>query len=292
MQISNTENKGTTDTAPNRLVLVVWAVVILALGIASGRLFSRMGEATHEIASIKDVTIHMLMCRRYEKDFISRRDREDVENHRESYAKLIQATRRLGELGLTASLVADIQAYRTHFDNMVYATEEIGLTEEDGLHGRLRSAIHEVEAQLQVSGELDLQRLMLMCRRYEKDFIIRQDDRSVDKHAVYADSLLKASLDGPNSSLVYTGVFQYRQAFDSLVQKVQDVGVDQESGLRGELRAAIHEVESTLVELDRIAEQDHEDNVLRSTLLIVLVSLLCFVSLGLVIKLARMVRTQ
>ena len=79
------------------------------------------------------------MCRRHEKDFINRNDKQYVEKHRQAFEKLRLASHELGELGTTSELTKGLLSYKAHFANIVYATEEIGLTENDGLRGSLRS---------------------------------------------------------------------------------------------------------------------------------------------------------
>lgn len=123
-----------------KLPLVLWACVIVVLGTSSAYQFANLLDTSREIESIKDVTIQMLTCRRHEKDFINRNDKQYVEKHRQAFEKLRLASHELGELGTTSELTKGLLRYKAHFANIVYATEEIGLTENDGLRGSLRSA--------------------------------------------------------------------------------------------------------------------------------------------------------
>ncbi len=49
------------------------------------------------------------------------------------------------------------------------------------LQGKLRDAVHAVEAQIKATKRDDLLVQMLMCRRHEKDFMLRLDPQYVDQ---------------------------------------------------------------------------------------------------------------
>lgn len=59
----------------------------------------------------------------------------------------------------------------------------LGLTHDNGLEGRLRTAVHDVEARLDAFGDHELTAKMLMMRRHEKDFMMRLEPAYLVKHA-------------------------------------------------------------------------------------------------------------
>ncbi|MBT4612430.1 MAG: hypothetical protein HOC05_20460 [Gemmatimonadetes bacterium] len=76
------------------------------------------------------------------------------------------------------------------------------------------------------------------------------------------DELLRAVL---SSELAAGGQFRvpdlivaYREAFRSLVDRMVGIGLDQNEGLRGKMRAAVHQTESVLEQLHSIADIDRE----------------------------------
>jgi methyl-accepting chemotaxis protein len=77
-----------------------------------------------------------------------------------------------------------IKSYTTRFNNVVSAQKLIGFNENDGLQGKLRTAVHSVESKLKTFDQPRLSVLMLMMRRHEKDFMLRGDEK-------YGDDLTK-----------------------------------------------------------------------------------------------------
>lgn len=73
-----------------------------------------------------------------------------------------------------------LNLYATRFQNVAAAQRTLGFNETQGLQGRLREAVHQVEARLAQSDLLPLNALMLTMRRHEKDFMLRGGDKYVD----------------------------------------------------------------------------------------------------------------
>ncbi|MCK1743739.1 hypothetical protein IVA80_23535 [Bradyrhizobium sp. 139] len=65
-----------------------------------------------------------------------------------------------------------INLYATRFQNVVLAQRNLGFSENDGFHGKLRHAVHAAEQRLAQLGQPRLTILMLMMRRHEKDFML------------------------------------------------------------------------------------------------------------------------
>jgi methyl-accepting chemotaxis protein len=69
--------------------------------------------------------------------------------------------------------------YFASFGKVVALMARRGLTQELGLEGELRQAVHDVEAKVKDQGLAELSVIMLMCRRHEKDFLLRGDPQYV-----------------------------------------------------------------------------------------------------------------
>jgi methyl-accepting chemotaxis protein len=76
---------------------------------------------------------------------------------------------------------AVISNYTTRFSNVVSAQKLMGFNENDGLQGKLRTAVHSVESKLKTFDQPRLSVLMLMMRRHEKDFMLRGDEKYGDE---------------------------------------------------------------------------------------------------------------
>ncbi|HYD68694.1 HAMP domain-containing methyl-accepting chemotaxis protein [Azospirillum sp.] len=76
-----------------------------------------------------------------------------------------------------------IDQLRNGFADAVEKVKVLGLTENDGLQGTLRTAVRSVEARVTQAGDLSLLNAMLFLRRLEKDYMLRDDARYVADHA-------------------------------------------------------------------------------------------------------------
>ena len=103
----------------------------------------------------------------------------------------------------------------------------------------------------------------LQARRAEKDFLLRRDEKYAGRHAGIMDrmgaSLAEAEAlmrHGSRLSVADMDAFEaalqeYRIAFAALAGSHRTLGFDENSGLQGQLRAAVHEIETSLKELDQ-----------------------------------------
>jgi methyl-accepting chemotaxis protein len=80
-----------------------------------------------------------------------------------------------------------IASYATRFSNVVSAQKVVGFNENDGLQGKLRTAVHSIESKLKTFDQPRLSVLMLMMRRHEKDFMLRGDEKYGDELKKRAD---------------------------------------------------------------------------------------------------------
>jgi len=133
---------------------------------------------------------------------------------------------------------------------------------------------HTVSAEVQanvlrvsaLSSALDrLEIEFLRARRNEKDFLLRLDEKYVDRHAstmesLYAtlnetEALLKEveGLEGvaQETEGLTTAVTAYRDEFLALVGSHRRLGLDEKNGLQGQLRQAVRTVEEALKELNQ-----------------------------------------
>ncbi len=112
---------------------------------------------------------------------------------------------------------------------------------------------------------------MLQMRRNEKDFLLRQDSKYIARHAkVFTEAAHKVTElkevftdDAAHIAVVERvekNLGKYRDGFAALVEAEKLRGLDQNSGLKGELRVAVHGIESEL-------ENHHELTLDKSMLL-------------------------
>ncbi|SFP77328.1 methyl-accepting chemotaxis sensory transducer [Bradyrhizobium sp. Ghvi] len=129
-------------------------------------------------------------------------------------------------------LRAGINLYATRFHNIVSAQRVLGFTENDGLQGKLRQAVHQAEVRLAQINEPHLTVLMLMMRRHEKDFMLRHEEKygdELERRIVEFDAALATSGLAPESKTeLKTLIASYRSSFLSFIvsQQALDDQVD------------------------------------------------------------------
>ncbi len=102
----------------------------------------------------------------------------DVKKHLDELGKVSPSVERR-ENAVKASTSAD--ACLVSFQKLVALKVRRGLTQSEGLEGQMREAVHQVEAKVQNQGLAELTVNMLMCRRHEKDYLLRGDPAYLDQ---------------------------------------------------------------------------------------------------------------
>ena len=118
-------------------------------------LYGNLRDSVHKAEAIFDqesndrLLVDMLMLRRHEKDFMLRRDMKYVDKFQKRITELLND---LNDSGLSASTKANasgnMDKYRADFQALTKAEQEIGLTPQDGLMGKMRGLTHTLEADL------------------------------------------------------------------------------------------------------------------------------------------------
>lgn len=174
------------------------------------------------------VTIDMLQVRRSEKDFLARKDMKYSERVNKSLAA---AELKVNELSQTAddpsslselkNAHANIESYRTIFARLVTAWQQKGLDEKSGLQGAFRDSAHKLEQVLNEQNIVGTDVLYLTLRKHEKDYLLREDRKYVDKaHKTLAalDGQANApQISSSDKNQVKRLIAEYKKSFDALV---------------------------------------------------------------------------
>jgi methyl-accepting chemotaxis protein len=168
-----------------------------------GTVRAKQESALGELMVAQDLSEGFLNARRREKDFLLRKDESYAQKHAEVSAVIAGDIEALlagnpsisGTLEQLRTIYAD---YAARFVEIVDDSRRMGLTEEDGLLGELRQAVHAVEERLKADSDPELQISMLMMRRHEKDFLARVDSKYVERltaeRAHFSELLQRSSL--------------------------------------------------------------------------------------------------
>ncbi|NIZ61991.1 methyl-accepting chemotaxis protein [Sedimentitalea sp. CY04] len=190
--------KTSINTAVLSIVVLAGLVMITLIGI-SKYTHTVSAEVQADVLRVNDLSssldkleIEFLRARRNEKDFLLRLDEKYVERHAGTmeslFAELTETESLLNQVdgleevaGQVVGLRAAVSAYRDGFTALVDSNRRLGLDEKSGLQGQLREAVRGAEEALKELNQPTLQVKMLMMRRHEKDFIMRQNTKYLDR---------------------------------------------------------------------------------------------------------------
>ncbi|UWQ41767.1 methyl-accepting chemotaxis protein [Leisingera aquaemixtae] len=183
----------------------ILSIIVLAGGLMAALvsllLYSHAvrDDVQRRVAGIEEIYLNLdkielefLKARRAEKDFLLRRDQKYLSRHAETMTRMKETYGSLGrqmpavaELSGTAlqlkGIGAAVDAYEASFIALASSNTRLGLDENSGLEGQLRTAVKNAEATLQKLDQPVMQVKMLMMRRHEKDFIMRQAPKYLDR---------------------------------------------------------------------------------------------------------------
>ncbi|MBR8537238.1 hypothetical protein KDU71_16845 [Carboxylicivirga sediminis] len=207
----------------------------------------------------------MLQMRRNEKDFLARAfsDPKFYITQENKYASsfemnMQQALQLCNELSSNAFIVANhmqekvdsiefhLSNYNSIFNQIINTTLTKGF-KDYGLVGKMRQAIHEVESSLDLYDDKELMVFMLMGRRHEKDFLLRNDLKYQQKFEAnisqFIQTIEHSNYGTATRQQLTTLLNNYQSTFLSVVNKQIELGIDEKSGLLGRLREEVHQVE-------------------------------------------------
>ena len=245
---------------------VVGLVALLAVGAIQALSASAQAtrqtatdEATHAYEKVCAVNIDLLQARRHEKDFFLRNSEETVA----AQDKAVSAVRRdlealfahIHDQGAAASLrgvVAGVEEYSRQFQVVAAKKRDLGLSQDQGLMGVMRKAIHDIEASLKVADKQQLEVLMLMMRRHEKDFLARLDPKYGDELKArvveFERALPEAGLPEATVADIRAKLAAYRQSFLAVMEA--SLGIREEgktlSQIYGKLEPVLTSLSDTI----------------------------------------------
>ena len=273
-------------------LMAMGAAVITALAIILIQSIVTSSQLSHlqvMHSDIKALQINMLQLRRNEKDFLMRLDLKYRDSFLQNSSKAMQTVNLvIDELNVEdvssarmQDIKADLSEYQSIFEALVEKWQAKGLDKDSGHYGLLRAATHNMEEEIERLGDLDAQVKLLTLRRHEKDFILRLDEKYVDRHQSMAQQLA-SQVSGQAAQYLQV----YTKEFADFVAITKDIGLDSKSGVMGEMRATVHKVEEALeqesAQLSLYIEDRHASTTTLNIIIMVLISLILVAILGLI----------
>ena len=225
------------------------------------------------------ISREFLNARRREKDFLLRMDEVFVSEHADvvqnvnvGLAKLEQAPSLDAFDAQLEKIKTDFASYTEKFALVVALQREIGLSEEDGLLGRLRSSVHNVEEALGKYKADNLTVIMLMMRRHEKDFLARLDPKYVgridDRLAEFGPALAASSIPAAEKAEITKLMKAYVTDFKALSEKIlqREVELDFLSEYYAAAEPVLDEISTTIGDIAQ-TEKQRADKIAETSLI-------------------------
>lgn len=254
---------------------------IIVFSIITMRSISKSRKTTSISEYTDNVNIQVLESRRNEKDFLLRKDLKYVDKFKTSVDeirlyvdKLKNHSWNIEEIEQIKTLSTSVDNYEKYFMNIVKLWENKGLDENSGVQGVFRKATHDIEDAIKKQEHSDaVNAQLLMCRRREKDYMLRGLDKYIDKFNKDV-LILKTLLDSNNMSDLNGLVDSYHAKFVDMTVIDKKIIVDIAS-----LREEIHKLEPIFDKLTGIVDKEVNaefKNLFRNMILIsVFIILLC-----------------
>ncbi len=239
------------------------AILVLAMILMLVLLNYESSALQHDIniaKSIGNIKASVLELRHEEKDFSAHKQLKNADQFNEQMKNVQHQIDMLSddfaEVGLSmpelASMGNILVQYQDQFSHLVALQKKIGLNAKSGLYGELRVAVHSVET-LIGKDNYHLRSEMLQLRRNEKDFMLRLDEKYVDKLKNNVSKLLTSvqasSFSSAKKQEVSKLINAYKNAFLNLAISQKELGYNDKMGSRNKMRNVVYQVDNELKKL-------------------------------------------
>ena len=256
----------------NAVVVGLAMVILLCVIIYESRVTLNLNKT---IQLAEELNVHALELRKHEKNFLFYKQQEALTSFDKDFKQLSTKIKKLQEImqqqGITTAQIEHfhtlITNYNNSFSEVVRLQQQIGLNPKDGLYGKLRTAVHEVEVLLKEQDNFELLSAMLQLRRAEKDFMLRFDAKYLTRFneliSTFKQKITQADLQSSYKSQISPLIDTYQSAFQNLVKAQTQLGLDLDSGALGVMRINVEKsdqvvgqiVESTKLEVEKSVDQ-------------------------------------
>lgn len=222
--------------------LLITAAIGLALILGSVYYaFSELYEMDRAVVNIQeaeqlsdDIVLHLQLARYHEQSFMSYQDlafADLVEAEINELQHVLAEMRNLTSDTLVLDKLTELESYTTQylvgFDELVANEQAIGLSNTQGLTGRMQEASSSFQNLVRGAGELEVAQAMLQLRIVEKEYLIRpieQRVREFERQSSTVEEIVKESeiLDDSQKEMLIRNLGNYERAFLDLNRIHQD----------------------------------------------------------------------
>ncbi|MBD1556868.1 methyl-accepting chemotaxis protein [Vibrio sp. S9_S30] len=243
--------------------LLAVSVSLLACIVAYAAYESRITQELENLQFAADQNAQseteLLLLRRHEKDFLARKDPKYIKKFKSSYESLLSRVNNLDQ-----QLVHYANQHNTNFDHIESTLEQylnqfnrlatqiayIGLDESSGLLGELNAREDKLNNLLISADRPSLSNEFLRLVDSQNRFFLTQRDEQFQQvqtnWQAFHQKIQTQSLTSEMVDALSLASNDYREAFDELYEACKALGLDHNSGMRGELRKNVHGTEESL----------------------------------------------
>ncbi|MBV1840363.1 methyl-accepting chemotaxis protein [Photobacterium ganghwense] len=229
---------------------VLSAVALTAVLFMSWLANEQVVRINQSVTTVSEMEVSLLNLRRNEKDFLMRMDtryrtrfEENLANFQVLEQSLQQDVREL-DLALPeqSTLTSAMQSYATGMMNLIAAYQQLGLSHEQGM---LKTFFASASALVNAAGAYpEHYDTVFRLTLAGKMLVLDASPQNADEFQTLLTQLQPRLM--PAMGTAFT---QYEMVARRVLDQLRMIGLDHNSGLRGEIRSHSHQVESTFAGL-------------------------------------------
>jgi serine phosphatase RsbU (regulator of sigma subunit)/CHASE3 domain sensor protein len=262
-----------------QLLLIFFSFIVVSLltALYTAHHYQKKQDLTYLDAELHELEVVLLQALKEQENFFNFETVNESyfisneSSYLKEYAKKIkQLKKKIDELYTNeytsenskdklALIRSELFDFEISFQSIIEAIKAKGFRDY-GVIGGMRRTAHRIENE-----ELLPQRDILMLRRFEKDYIIRQSDIYIDRHSAFLQKCLNNIADNPNlnsaeKELSYQLLTEYESQFKEMSQLDRAIGLKTNTGLKKTLNKTINKIIAKLDELklEVMSNQDQE----------------------------------
>jgi len=271
-------------------------VVLMNLSISS---ISELEEAERKVVELK---VGMKQLRINEKNFLMNHDINEKSKFEKAMKTLNKDLKELIHLldlhDIDSSKVLKyneiMKAYQVCFFKIVRKQKEIGLNPNDALYGTLKTSASKMQNIVKEIKHFKLLASVYELRKHEKNFMLKKDIQYINKGLKKIDVIFKnvtksSKFTEEQRSKVLKSLTTYKNAFKTLTDTEQELGLNKNLGLQKKMRDTVNKsiviIKDLVKSLDKEVESEKNSKLIQADFIALII-------VGLITLLAIMIGTS
>lgn len=216
--------------------LITLSVIVVLTGGLVAKTIQELIQMAELEAKVFQTEVKLEKANNKLLQFLSTRDTviydeyQSQEKHIQTeLSKLPELASFLGVSIDNSSILAALGQYHATAKQLFKLNTERGLNEKLGIIGDFRQNTHDLETVLKISSLDNIMVTLLMCRRHEKDYMLRGKTKYVDRLTARVAKLKERVIAAELTPDVLAKIDSYHQGFLTLVAKDKEIAATQES---------------------------------------------------------------